>query len=339
MARNRIIGRDNKLPWHIPEELRLFKKTTMGFPMIMGRKTFDSFPAPLPGRRHIVLSRNREYTPRGGEYAPSLTAALDLCHGADKVFIIGGAQIFTQAISLATSMILTFIDRNVDGDVSFPLFSENEFTVADTAHYPDASEPFTVITYDRCRKYDILVKKLEPKKKQGLVVILTGNGKGKTTSALGMALRGCGHNLRTTVVQFMKGDLYSGEWDGVTFLAPLVKLYHTGKGFCGIEGNPFPHSEHRKNAQEAILLVESILAKNDCDTLILDEINNALQLNLVDLQQVKDILGKRPPSMHMILTGRDAHPELIALADTASEVREIKHAYRKKIEPQPGIDY
>jgi cob(I)alamin adenosyltransferase len=186
---------------------------------------------------------------------------------------------------------------------------------------------------------DILVKKLEPKKKQGLVVILTGNGKGKTTSALGMALRGCGHNLRTTVVQFMKGDLYSGEWDGVTLLAPLVKLYHTGKGFCGIEGNPFPHSEHRKNAQEAIELVESILAKNDCDTLILDEINNALQLNLVDLQQVKDILSKRPPSMHMILTGRDAHPELIAQADTASEVREIKHAYRKKIEPQPGIDY
>lgn len=84
------------------------------------------------------------------------------------------------------------------------------------------------------------IKKLEPKKKQGLVVIITGNGKGKTTSAMGMALRGCGHQMKTTIVQFMKGDLYSGEWDGVTRLAPLVKLFHTGKGFCGIEGNPFP---------------------------------------------------------------------------------------------------
>jgi cob(I)alamin adenosyltransferase len=93
---------------------------------------------------------------------------------------------------------------------------------------------------------DIPITKLEPKKRQGLVVIITGNGKGKTTSAMGMALRGCGHQLKTTIVQFMKGDLYSGEWDGVTRLAPLVKLYHTGKGFCGIEGNPFPHSEHRK---------------------------------------------------------------------------------------------
>ncbi len=183
------------------------------------------------------------------------------------------------------------------------------------------------------------INKLEPKKKQGLVVIITGNGKGKTTSAMGMALRGCGHQMKTTIVQFMKGDLYSGEWDGVMQLTPLVKLFHTGKGFCGIEGNPFPHSEHRKNAQDAIQLVQAILAENDCDTLILDEINNALHLNLVDLQQVKRILADRPEYMHIILTGRDAHPDLIELADTVSEVREIKHAYRKAIEPQPGIDY
>ncbi len=186
---------------------------------------------------------------------------------------------------------------------------------------------------------DIPIKKLEPKTKHGLVVIITGNGKGKTTSAMGMALRGCGHQLKTTIVQFMKGDLYSGEWDGITLLAPLVKLYHTGKGFCGIEGNPFPHSEHRKNAQDAIQLVETILAENACHTLILDEINNALHLHLVDLHQVKRILALKPALMHIILTGRDAHPDLIELADTVSEVREIKHAYRKDIEPQPGIDY
>ena len=149
MARNRIIGRANKLPWHIPEELKLFKKTTMGYPMIMGRKTFDSFPAPLPGRRHIILSRNHDYTPKGGEYAPSLDAALNLCRQSDKVFIIGGAQIFAQAIAVATSMVLTLIDRDVEGDVSFPEFSETEFYVAETTHYPDGCEPFTVVTYRR----------------------------------------------------------------------------------------------------------------------------------------------------------------------------------------------
>jgi dihydrofolate reductase len=149
MARNRIIGRDNKLPWHIPEELRLFKKTTMGYPMIMGRKTFDSFPAPLPGRRHIILSRNLEYSPQGGEYAPSLSAALNLCDQSDKVFIIGGAQIFTQAVAVATTIILTLIDRDVVGDVFFPEFSEEEFYMAESTHYPDGAEPFTVVTYRR----------------------------------------------------------------------------------------------------------------------------------------------------------------------------------------------
>lgn len=184
-----------------------------------------------------------------------------------------------------------------------------------------------------------VITKYEPKIRQGLIVIITGNGKGKTSSAMGMALRGCGHNLQTTIVQFMKGDLYSGEWGGVKLLAPLVKLHHTGKGFCGIEGNPYPHAEHRRNAQDAITLVKEILSADECDTLILDEINNALHLRLVDLDQVKEIIRLRPDHMHLIMTGRDAHPDLIALADTVSEVREIKHAYRQGIEPQPGIDF
>jgi cob(I)alamin adenosyltransferase len=186
---------------------------------------------------------------------------------------------------------------------------------------------------------EITITRYEPKKKQGLIVIITGNGKGKTTSAMGMALRGCGHGLKTTIVQFMKGDLYSGEWDGVKYLEPLVTLYHTGKGFCGIEGNPFPHSEHRKNAQDALQLIKQIIQNDPPDTLILDEINNALQLKLVDLDQVLEIVKLRPTQMHLVLTGRDAHPDLIALADTVSEVHEIKHAYRKDIEPQPGIDF
>jgi len=183
------------------------------------------------------------------------------------------------------------------------------------------------------------ISRFVPEKPQGLLLVITGKGKGKTTAAMCIALRGCGHGLKTTIVQFMKGDLYSGEWDGIKYLAPLVTLYHTGKGFCGIQGNPYPHAEHRANAQEAMKLVETIIREQSCDTLILDEINNAVQLKLVDLDQLLHLLSIRPPAMHMILTGRDAHPQVISLADTVSEVNEIKHAYRKDIEPQPGIDF
>ncbi|RQW87628.1 MAG: cob(I)yrinic acid a,c-diamide adenosyltransferase [Geobacter sp.] len=179
----------------------------------------------------------------------------------------------------------------------------------------------------------------EPKERRGLIVVITGNGKGKTTSALGMALRACGHGLRVCIIQFMKGDLYAGEWDGIKKIDCAIELHATGKGFCGIQGNPYPWEDHRANAQDAVDLVNEKIASGCHDIIILDEINNALKLKLVDLGQVLDILRNKPPLLHLILTGRDAHPEIIELADTVSEINEIKHAYRKGIEPQPGIDY
>ncbi|MEZ4483580.1 MAG: cob(I)yrinic acid a,c-diamide adenosyltransferase [Syntrophotaleaceae bacterium] len=182
------------------------------------------------------------------------------------------------------------------------------------------------------------IDRLVPKAPHGLIVVITGNGKGKTSSALGMTLRACGHGLRTCIIQFMKGDIYAGEWDGVKQLKE-VELISTGKGFCGIKGNPYPFEEHQANAQEAIRLVKEKIDSGRFDILVLDEINNALHLKLVDLEQVLEILQDKPPLLHLILTGRDAHPRVIELADTVSEVREIKHAYRKDIEPQPGIDY
>jgi cob(I)alamin adenosyltransferase len=183
------------------------------------------------------------------------------------------------------------------------------------------------------------IERLEPKVKTGLVVVITGHGKGKTTSALGMALRACGHGLRVCIIQFMKGDLYAGEWDGVKKLDCEIELTATGKGFCGIQGNPYPFTEHRANAQEAITLAREKMESGRFDLLILDEINNALHLKLVDLEQVLDLLRRKPSLQHLVLTGRDAHPEVVEVADTVSEVREIKHAFRKNIEPQPGIDY
>ena len=185
----------------------------------------------------------------------------------------------------------------------------------------------------------IKVEKLVPKNPQGLVVVITGDGKGKTTSAMGMVLRACGHGLRTCIIQFMKGDLYSGEWDGVKRLGEQVELHITGKGFCGIRGNPYPWIEHRANAQAAMALAAEKLASEAYDLVILDEINNALKLKLVDLEQVLTLLDQRPSKIHLVLTGRNAHPDLIKHADTVSEVREIKHAYQKNIEPPPGLGY
>jgi len=183
------------------------------------------------------------------------------------------------------------------------------------------------------------IDRFEPKERKGLIVVITGYGKGKTTSALGIALRACGHGMKVCIIQFMKGDLYSGEWDGIKRLNCAIELHVTGKGFCGIQGNPYPWAEHRANAQDAIDLVREKMATGNYDVMILDEINNALKLKLVDLEQVLDILRNKPPLMHLVLTGRDAHPQVIELADTASEINEIKHAYRKGIEPQPGIDF
>jgi cob(I)alamin adenosyltransferase len=195
-------------------------------------------------------------------------------------------------------------------------------------------------------KFDIILKggkmeitRLVPEKRKGLVVVITGHGKGKTTTALGIAVRACGHNMRVCIIQFMKGDLYSGEWDGVKKMSCEVELIATGKGFCGIQGNPYPYKEHRKNAQDALRLIHEKMVSERYDILILDEINNALHLRLVDLEQVLEIIQRKPPLMHLVLTGRDAHPKVIELADTVSEIMEVKHAYRKGIEPQPGIDY
>jgi cob(I)alamin adenosyltransferase len=180
---------------------------------------------------------------------------------------------------------------------------------------------------------------LEPRKKVGLIVVLTGSGKGKTTSALGMALRAAGHGMKVCIIHFMKGDMYAGELDGLKMLGPNVEVHLMGKGFCGIQGNPYPHKEHRANAQEAVKLAREKIPSGAFDMVILDEVNNAVHLRLVDLSQVMELIDLKPPLVHLILTGRDASADIIERADTVSEVREIKHAFRKDIEPQKGVDF
>ena len=180
---------------------------------------------------------------------------------------------------------------------------------------------------------------IEPVEKTGLIIVLTGDGKGKTTAALGIVLRAAGHDMKVCIIEFMKGDMYSGEIDGVRKLAPNVEFHITGKGFCGIKGDPYPFEEHRDNAQAAIKLAKEKLLSGKFDILILDEINNAVHLKLVDLRQIMELIDIKPPLMHLILTGREAHPGIIKRAHIVTEMKEIKHAYRQGIEPQKGIDY
>jgi cob(I)alamin adenosyltransferase len=184
-----------------------------------------------------------------------------------------------------------------------------------------------------------ILKIFEPKKKVGLVIVVTGPGKGKTTSALGIALRASGYGMKVCIVEFLKGNMYSGEIDGVKKLSPNVEIYLTGKGFYGIRGDQFSHKEHRESAQKGLKLAKKKMLSGEFNILILDEINNAVNLKLVDLSQILELIKNKPPFLHLIMTGRDAHPELIKRADTVTEMKEIKHSFRQGIEPQKGIDY
>ncbi len=147
MAQNRAIGRNNTLPWHIPEDLKLFKKITMGLPLIMGRKTFQSLPGILPGRRHLVLTRNSAFSCPGAERVSSLHEAFARCSGSSQVFIIGGAEVFAEALAVADSLRLTLLDRAVEADTFFPPFEE-DFVEIRRQKFA-AGEPFTVIEYRR----------------------------------------------------------------------------------------------------------------------------------------------------------------------------------------------
>ena len=183
------------------------------------------------------------------------------------------------------------------------------------------------------------MKVFQPKHKTGLVLVITGNGKGKTTSALGMALRAAGYNMKVCIICFIKGDMHSGEFDGIKRLSPDVEIHVTGKGFVNIVSSPYSFEEHRASAQNGLMLAMEKMVSGIIDILILDEINNAIDLGLVDLPQILELIDKKPPFMHLILTGRDARQEVIEKAHTVTEMKEIKHSFSLGIEPQKGIDY
>lgn len=149
-ARNGIIGKDNAMPWHLPEDLAHFKRTTMGNPVIMGRKTWDSIPAkfrPLPGRTNVVITRQPDWKAEGALRAGSLEEAVALCPPDADAWIMGGAQIYAQALPLATSAVVTEIDADFDGDALAPAFGPEWIELAREDHVSSTDLKFSHVTY------------------------------------------------------------------------------------------------------------------------------------------------------------------------------------------------
>lgn len=148
MAENRVIGRGSDIPWHIPGEQKRFKQITMGHTLIMGRKTHESIGKPLPGRKNIIITRQKKYAALGCTVAESLPAALEKCANAQKVFIAGGGQIYEQALPFADEICLSILHRQVEGDIFFPEFSEKDF-LESSREILKGPEPYTMVVYRR----------------------------------------------------------------------------------------------------------------------------------------------------------------------------------------------
>ena len=146
MAANRVIGRNNALPWHLPADLKRFKHLTTGHPVVMGRKTYESIGRPLPGRRNLVVTRNPGFVAPGCELAHSLDAAIAACGGAAQIFVIGGAELYRQALPYAQRLEFTEIDADFDGDAHFPAYPAAQWR--ETAREIHDAEPGTPFRYD-----------------------------------------------------------------------------------------------------------------------------------------------------------------------------------------------
>jgi cob(I)alamin adenosyltransferase len=190
-------------------------------------------------------------------------------------------------------------------------------------------------------------KKIEKSKKQspskqvasgrGLVIVNTGDGKGKTTAALGLALRAVGHGKKVLILQFLKGSVRSGELKSAKSLSPLLSIRALGSTF--IDFRKGPTKKHKEEAARALKTAQEEISSGKYDLIVLDEINNVVDYGLI---QVKDVLGlirNKPTALHLLLTGRSARKKIIAAADTVTEMREIKHPFQKGIRARKGIEY
>jgi cob(I)alamin adenosyltransferase len=172
--------------------------------------------------------------------------------------------------------------------------------------------------------------------RKGLLIVFTGTGKGKTTAALGMALRAAGHGMRVLILQFIKGGWRYGELDALERF-PEIEIRTLGTGFTWKKENL---EEDRVLAQQGWEIAAGVLAQGDVDLLILDELNIVMAYGLLPLEPVLRVLQERAPELHVVVTGRNAPPELLDLADLVTEMRQVKHPYHDQgIVAQKGVEF
>ena len=176
-------------------------------------------------------------------------------------------------------------------------------------------------------------------KTKGLVIVFTGDGKGKTTAALGMALRAAGHHFKVAVVQFIKGTMRYGELEGAKMLAPYVDWTVSGRGFTAGPWNKATPEEHKQAADEAFRTAREKMLSGEYKMVILDEVLGALNAGLVSTEQLLSLIQEKPAAVHLVLTGRGAPREIIDAADLVTEMRVIKHPYHEGIVAQKGVEF
>lgn len=175
--------------------------------------------------------------------------------------------------------------------------------------------------------------------KRGLVLVNTGDGKGKTTAAIGTALRAVGRGKRTCIIQFIKGIWSTGEEEALKRLAPELEFHRVGEGFYKIRGDHQPEEVHREAARRGMELAREKVGSGDYFLVVLDEINCAVAEDLVAVEEVVRLIDERPTQVNLFLTGRHAHPQVVERADMVTEMREVKHPFRQGVSARKGIDY
>ncbi|MBI4040078.1 cob(I)yrinic acid a,c-diamide adenosyltransferase [Candidatus Daviesbacteria bacterium] len=173
---------------------------------------------------------------------------------------------------------------------------------------------------------------------KGLVIVYTGEGKGKTTAALGLAIRAAGYKKKVFIIQFGK-VWFSGEVEGVKKLKPYVSLIQGGKGFVKFLNDKLPLSEHKKTAQGTFAKLEKEVKSGKWDVVIADEIVGAVAAKILSLNQVLDLIKAKPKKLDLVLTGHHVHPRIIKAADLVTEMTPIKHPFDNGFLAKPGIDY
>jgi cob(I)alamin adenosyltransferase len=174
---------------------------------------------------------------------------------------------------------------------------------------------------------------------KGLIIVYYGNGKGKTTAALGVALRAIGYDLNVCMIQFIKGEWNYGEIYSSNRLKPNFELVVTGKGFVGIIDDDHDFVEHVESSKNALAIAKEKIDSGKYNIVILDEINYALKLELIEEKEIISLLKSKPPEVTIILTGNHMTDKIFHIADLVTEMIEIKHPYKKGIKAKKGIDY